>query len=198
MTTPYIQAYWYATLRGIPLSGFVRLAPDESPPPGALVISTEESCTHTHVLAQTEPYTLYFASADAKTRGPLPDTAFRARVSIVDAPSLSRAGEPLKIRARVRNDSDITWPGCERSAGRFQVHMASHWLDDAGRTASKEEGRSPLPADLAPGQESELTYNVNAPARPGDYVLELDMLQEGVSWFGLKGSPTTKLRVRVE
>ena len=34
--------------------------------------------------------------------------------------------------------------------------------------------------------------------KPGEYLLELDMVQEGVSWFGLKGSPTIKLRVRVE
>ncbi|MGB8508468.1 MAG: glycosyltransferase family 39 protein, partial [Pyrinomonadaceae bacterium] len=62
MTTPYIQADWYATLRGVPLSRFIRLAPDESPPAGALVISTEESCAPAHVLARTEPYTLYLAS----------------------------------------------------------------------------------------------------------------------------------------
>ena len=29
MTTPYIQAYWYATLKGIPLSEFVRLGSDD-------------------------------------------------------------------------------------------------------------------------------------------------------------------------
>jgi hypothetical protein len=39
---------------------------------------------------------------------------------------------------------------------------------------------------------------VNAPRIPGDYILELDMLQEGVSWFGLLGSTTLKLPVRVE
>lgn len=199
MPTPYIQAYWYATLRGVPLSRFVRLAPDESPPAGALVISTEESCAPARVLAQAEPYRLYVASETARTRGPLPDGAFRAGIVVPDASAiLVGAGEKLTIRTRVRNDGDAVWPGCERSAGRFQVHLASHWLDGDGRAASKEEGRTPLPADLAPGAETELVYHVNAPTAPGDYVLELDMLQEGVTWFGLKGSPTTKVRVKVE
>jgi hypothetical protein len=39
---------------------------------------------------------------------------------------------------------------------------------------------------------------VNAPTIPGDYFLELDMLQEGVSWFGLHGSPTLRVPIRVE
>jgi 4-amino-4-deoxy-L-arabinose transferase-like glycosyltransferase len=197
MTTPYIQAYWYATLKGVPLSEFVRLAPDESPPAGALVISTEESCTHKHVLAQTAPYTLYVADAP-QARTPLPDSAFRVGLSLLDPPTKLRAGEKQKLSVLVRNDSDAVWPGCERSAGRFQTHLAGRWLDEAGQVVSKEEGRTPLPADLAPGRETQLTLNINAPAHPGEYVLELDMLQEGVAWFGLKGSPTTKLRVRVE
>ncbi|MBC7930383.1 MAG: glycosyltransferase family 39 protein [Rubrivivax sp.] len=197
MTTPYIQAYWYATLRGVPLSEFVRLAPDESPPAGAVVISTEESCSHKRVLAQTAPYTLYVADAP-RGRAPLPDGAFRASLSLPDPPAKIRAGEKGEFGVRVKNDGNAVWPGCERSAGRFQTHLAGRWLDDVGRAASKEEGRTPLPSDLAPGEETRLTLGINAPTRPGEYVLELDMVQEGVSWFGLKGSTTTKLRVRVE
>lgn len=197
MTTPYIQVYWYATLKGVPLSEFVRLASDESPPAGAVVISTEESCSHARVLAQTAPYTLYIANAP-RTRAPLPDSAFRAGLSLPDPPAKIRAGLKQEFTVRVRNDGDAAWPGCERSAGRFQTHLAGRWLDDTGQATSKEEGRTPLPSDLAPGGEMQLMLGINAPARPGEYVLELDMLQEGVSWFGLKGSTTTKLRVIVE
>jgi hypothetical protein len=39
---------------------------------------------------------------------------------------------------------------------------------------------------------------ITAPEIPGDYVLEIDMVQEGVSWFGLKGSQTWRGNVRVE
>ena len=61
-----------------------------------------------------------------------------------------------------------------------------------------DDGRTQLPRDLGPGEEAELKLHVNAPNAPGEYLLELDMLQEGVSWFGLKGSTTTRLPVRVE
>lgn len=197
MTTPYIQAYWYATLKGIPLSEFVRLGPEESPPARALVISTEESCSHPHVLAQVAPYTLYVADQQPRPRAPLPDSAFRAEISVPGAPATVPAGEKLQLRVRIRNAGDVLWPGCERSAGQFQIYLGSHWLNASGQVASKEEGRSPLPADLAPGQETEISFAVDAPAQPGDYLLEIDMLQENVTWFGRKGSQTYRTRVTV-
>jgi hypothetical protein len=61
-----------------------------------------------------------------------------------------------------------------------------------------DDGRAPLPRDLGPGEELELSMVVNAPRDPGDYLLEVDLLQEGVAWFGDKGSPTVTLPVRVE
>ena len=48
-----------------------------------------------------------------------------------------------------------------------------------------------------PGEESEMTLLITAPKEPGEYIIELDMVQEAVSWFGDKGSPTTKAKVTV-
>jgi hypothetical protein len=81
--------------------------------------------------------------------------------------------------------------------GKFQIYLGSHWLNANGQVASKSEGRTPLPADLAPGQETELSFVVDAPAQAGDYFLEIDMLQENVAWFGSKGSQTYRARVTV-
>ena len=39
---------------------------------------------------------------------------------------------------------------------------------------------------------------MNAPKARGEYILEIDMLQENVSWFGLTGSKTERLHVQVE
>ena len=38
---------------------------------------------------------------------------------------------------------------------------------------------------------------VHPPEQPGQYTLELDMLQEGVSWFKDKGSQSARLAVNV-
>jgi hypothetical protein len=44
----------------------------------------------------------------------------------------------------------------------------------------------------------QLELVVNAPKQAGNYILELDMLQEGVSWFASQGSPTVRLQIKIE
>lgn len=194
----YIQAYWYATLRGVPLASFIRLAPDQPAPDAALVISTEENCPRCGIVATSEFYTLYVASMPPVKREPLPDAAFRARLSLKKPLTVMRAGQHYDLGVFVMNDSNTVWPARERSGGTFQVSAGNHWLDQAGNVLTNDDGRAALLMDLRPAQQVELKLTVNAPKKPGSYVLEIDLLQEGVSWFGLKGSPTLRLPVRIE
>lgn len=194
----YIQAYWYATLRGIELSQFVRLPPAESPPLGALVISTEESCIRCQTVAVSEPYTLYIANAPPRRPTPLPSEGFRAEIHLPQLPERLPAREMQVVSVRVKNTSALPWLGRERSGEEYQISLGNHWIDPNGQIIANDDGRSPLLKDLGPGEEVELSLTINTPRRAGDYILEIDMVQEGVSWFGLKGSPTQRLRVRVD
>lgn len=194
----YIQAYWYATLRRVQLSDFVRLAPDESPPVGALVITTEDSCPRCRIIAISEFYTLYVADRPAQKPEPLPSGAFRARISVIGPPSVLTAGDSASLHVLVKNEGNSLWPARERSGGRYQVNLGNHWLDSNGRMLANDDGRSGLFEDLKPGEGREFNLTVNVPKIRGEYLLELDMLQEEVSWFGLKGSQTLRLPIRVE
>jgi 4-amino-4-deoxy-L-arabinose transferase-like glycosyltransferase len=193
----YIQAYWYGTLKGIELSRFQRLPPDEPPPLGALLISTEENCPGCEVLAAVRPYTLAIAKEPPRMRPPLPVEGFRAELSVAAPPSSLHAKRQAVLFVRIKNVSAVTWPARERGGSPHQVSLGNHWLDPSGRTAINDDGRSALLRDLKPGETTELPLTVNAPG-PGRYILELDMLQEGVSWFGLVGSPTVRLSVEVQ
>ena len=193
----YIQAYWYATLKGIDLSRFRRLPPDEPPPLGALLISTEENCPGCEVLASVRPYTLAIAKEPPQPRPPLPAEGFRAELSVKNPPAVLRAKKQAAIPVRIRNVSPVTWLARERGGSPHQVSLGNHWLDEAGNTAINDDGRSALLRNLGPGETTELSLIVNAPATTGRYVLEIDLLQEGVSWFGLKGSRTVRLPVEI-
>lgn len=195
----YIQAYWYATLHGVPISQFIRLAPNALAPVGALVISTEECCLRCEVIATSEFYILYRVAASPPERKPLPDADLRASVSVVSAPSRLRTGEQTILRVRVRNEGNSVWLAQDRTGVPLQVSLGNHWLASNGKVVINDDGRSPVIEDVRPGQEVEMALTVNAPPRsPGEYMIELDMLQEGVSWFALKGSPTVRLKVKVE
>jgi hypothetical protein len=194
----YIQAYWYGTLQGIDLSQFVHLPAEVSPPTGAIVISTEENCPRCQIIATSNPYTLYIADEPARPRAPLPEEGFRAEIRLLSHPTKPRTKQKATLRVPVKNASGVVWLARERSGGPYQVSLGNHWLDGDGRMLVHDDGRSALLEDLKPGEVMELPLTINAPRKAGEYILELDMLQEGVSWFGLKGSPTLRLRLRIE
>ena len=49
-----------------------------------------------------------------------------------------------------------------------------------------------------PGNEVEIPLTVKAPGQRGDYLLEIDMVHEGVTWFYERGATPLRLTVRVE
>ena len=131
--------------------------------------------------------------------GELPEGGYRARVEALDTPASLRAGERRVLRFRVENRGGAAWPSRGNELHWYQVNLGNRWLDAAGeRLVTDMDGRTALPFDLAPGQTVELDLTVTAPARAGDYTLELDMIHEGVAFFRQKGSQPLRLVVRVE
>jgi hypothetical protein len=194
----YIQAYWNAVFRQVSVSQFIRLGPDEAAPEGAVVISTEENCPRCVVLATSEFYTLYRAEGPPISHGPLPKDGFRANLSLLNFRTTLQRGERATFTVAVKNESSYPWTARERGGGPYQVSLGNHWLDDTGNIVINDDGRAALLKELPPGESVTLKLVVNAPKKPGQYVLEFDMLQEGVSWFGLQESSTVRLPIRVE
>ena len=194
----YVQALWYATLQGIPLDKFINLGFDESPPEGGVVITTEEFCPRCQVLAQSEPYTTYVAQGPKPDSRPLDPTSMSAELNLLSPTVNLRPGQQLAIEVLVKNTSNAIWLAGDRSGSRYRVSLGNHWLDSAGKTVTNDDGRATLLVDLYPGATTKVWLTINAPRRTGEYQLELDLLQEGVSWFGLKGSRTWRGRVVVD
>jgi hypothetical protein len=195
----YIQALWHGTLRGLPASSFVRLAPDDAPPPGALVISTEDDCANCRLLARHINYILYAVPpTDLKpAAAPLQPAAARASITSRDLPRALLAGERRSLNVVVRNVGGATWPAVGEEGGRYAVTLRGRWLRDDGSTFKDDDGAARIPYDLEPGDTAGVTLQVVAPDSPGDYTLELDVVQEGVEWFGARGSKTLRAGVSV-
>ncbi|MDT7780561.1 MAG: hypothetical protein QOC99_3073 [Acidobacteriota bacterium] len=193
-----IQALWYASALRLPRETFVLLPPDAPAPAGGVVITTEDVRPRCRVLAASEPYTVCATEGPPHVLAPLPADGLRAEFRALDVPPRVSAKGQMKIRVAVRNAGDSVWLARERGLSPFQLNAGNHWLDAEGHTVINDDGRGALPRDLRPGEETEISFTVNAPQRPGEYLLELDMLQEGVSWFALKGSKTLRLPVKVD
>jgi 4-amino-4-deoxy-L-arabinose transferase-like glycosyltransferase len=197
--TPYhIHAFWYATVRHIPHDKFSLLAPDAGAPEGAVVISTETICPRCRKLYEGDPYTVYVAEGPPRKSAPLPPSAFRAEIRALGYPQHLGPKQWATIRLSVKNVSQVKWLAAERSNAPFQLRLGNHWLDKLGKMVTNDDARSTLMRDLAPGDEIEFDLTVSAPNTPGEYLLEIDMLQEDVSWFGSHGSKTIRLPIIVD
>ena len=193
----YVQAFWYATLWKIPLTKFVSLGFEQSAPEGSVVITTEERCLRCRVLAYSEPYTTYIATGPPRVLTRLADGDMRAELNVSDPPTQLRAGQQITIQVVVKNVSHSLWLAPERSGGDFRLSVGNHWLDQNGDTVVNDDGRGAITSDLQPGATITVPLVINAPRRAGEYLLQVDMVQEGASWFGLKGSQTWRGRVTV-
>src|SRR5262249_13645175 len=139
-------------------------------------------------LAASEPYTVYIATDAPHALSPLPEGQFRAEITVLNPPQRLTRGEPPTISVEVRNASELAWLAPQRGLSRFRVSVGNHWLGSRGEMLVHDDGRGLLRRGLLPGESTQIPLTINAPTQPGDYQLEIDMLQEGVAWFADKGS----------
>jgi hypothetical protein len=130
---------------------------------------------------------------------PLPDRAYKSELNLPEPLTTLKASQKQSIKVKVKNASDTLWIVYGSGPGnKYRVAVADSWLDSKGKLITSMDGRYGLPANLGPGREVEVPLVINAPVTTGDYVLQLDMVQEGVAWFSEKGSPTLKVNVKVQ
>lgn len=136
-------------------------------------------------------------SAKRAQDGPLSDAAFKARLSAENPPLFLEAGKEETVNVRVRNESAVTWPATGEQ--KYQIRLVAQWSTARdSKMLPRYDTSAPLPADLKPGEETEINLPIHTPETPAEHTLELDMMQGETVRFAEKGSPTLKLRVKVE
>lgn len=129
---------------------------------------------------------------------PLPDASFRVEWTPVDVPTTMEPGELARIPVTFKNAGTDSWPASGDS--RELVVRLSHrwWRGSDGELASDYSGRVDMLAPLVPGQSATLVDAVRAPLEPGDYLLQFDLVQEGVAWFADRGAARKLVLVKIQ
>jgi hypothetical protein len=119
----------------------------------------------------------------------------RASIELPDGGRLrAAAGAEVGLRARVANLGNTLWRKGEKERG--VVALGGH-LFTKDALVELDFLRAALPRDVAPGEALELPVSFRAPERPGSYLLELDMVDEGIAWFEKRGSRTARVELVV-
>jgi hypothetical protein len=122
------------------------------------------------------------------------DTWFRAEIVADQNPITLAAGETMTTTVQLRNTSIVAW----QASGPQPVRLSYHWLDAATKQTVVLNGlRTDLLDDLPPDAEVVLAARVRAPAAPGQYILQWDVLQEHVTWFSTYRNPMVNVPVTV-
>jgi hypothetical protein len=117
---------------------------------------------------------------------------FHATLSDLRAPQTMPVGAHAQGSITIRNDSQSGWPTIEPA-----VHLSYHWLAPDGHEVVHDGIRTNLPTEMQPGQQVRLDFGIEGPKTPGVYTLDVDLVYEGVGWFGMHGSATARQSVTI-
>jgi hypothetical protein len=110
-------------------------------------------------------------------------------------PDQMQAGMRYEATVELRNRSASSWlTAADSESG---VNIAYHWTTLDGMMLVKEGIRSRLPWIVRGGEAITTTFKIATPDRPGPYILQLDLVHEGITWFSEAGSPGPAIPVEV-
>lgn len=124
----------------------------------------------------------------------LPPAAFNAEINCRNERLRLPANARAPISVAVENLSPHPW----KHNQPFAIKLGNHWLAADGSLLTRDDGRTLLPDDVPPQGQIDLILEVTTPSTEGKYLLELDLVQEGVAWFGDKGSKTTRVDATIK
>ena len=124
-----------------------------------------------------------------------PSAKYDARISSsVESLELEMGGL-AKIPVVLVNRGSLAW----KSYGANPVHLSYHLLKSDGTSLRYDNPRTLFPRPVSPAGrfEGEIHVDTLSLPRPGNYVVEIDVVHEQVTWFGHKGSQILRIPVIV-
>jgi glycosyltransferase involved in cell wall biosynthesis len=119
--------------------------------------------------------------------------SYRARYQLHDPPISLAADECALVDIDITNVGELPWP----HRGERRLALSYRWLDALGRLLPGEGPHAPLPRAVAPGEVVRLEVRIEPPERPGEHVLQVELVEEGVAWLSERGDEPLRLPVHV-
>ena len=114
----------------------------------------------------------------------------------VEASDQAFAGEALRVKVVATNTGSNIWLPTTARVGA--VHFGVHLFDETGQLLSLDYFRH----DLTPGAGraihpgETITFEADVPMPPtGKYIMQFDLVSEGICWFEHNGCETVRLKV---
>lgn len=121
--------------------------------------------------------------------------AYLGRI-VTDPSSIRADGGVVEIRVDITNAGNATWCSEGSVPVRASYHLSRR--DRDGATLVVFDGRrTPIP-DIRPGSTTTCAVLVDVPSDPGEYVVAVDLVHEGLCWFAQRGFQGADVVLEVE
>lgn len=93
----------------------------------------------------------------------------------------------IEFEVEVKNTGDTIWlVSAAPLRGRVRVGLTIQ--NDQGETIDEIHGWPRLQKAIAPGEKTLLRISCQSPAKPGNYILKVDLVNQDICWFEQHGS----------
>ena len=121
-------------------------------------------------------------------------SGLKATLSVQLSASEGREGEGIRGRAVVTNAGQARWLPSGPALGG--VSLGVHLKGSDGSPLRLDFARFPLAGETRPGDSQAVEFEFPR-LDAGDYLLEFDLVSEGVAWFEAAGSQTARISLTV-
>jgi acyl-CoA synthetase (AMP-forming)/AMP-acid ligase II/acyl carrier protein len=111
--------------------------------------------------------------------GVYPNPAYPSRILASVSELKLAPGEAADLDLTLLNGGPTDWEPFDLSG----ITVGNHWLSTDGEMLVWSDGRTPLTETVAAASEGTARLKITAPARTGSYLVEVDLIEEGVQWF---------------
>jgi len=122
-------------------------------------------------------------------------TGLKAEIAVRVSHATVGTNEVIDGDATIQNVGSVVWlPGDAPLGG---VNLGVHLRRRDGSPLAVDFARVRLAGGSAPGDIQTVSFELKPPPAPGEYLLEFDLVSEGVGWFEMNGSATATVAVVV-
>lgn len=99
------------------------------------------------------------------------------------------------FKLKAKNTGAITWT----RSGSNPFLAGYHWIDFENKKMVVFDGDRAFLSkeEVNPGEEVEFELKVKTPSQPGKYILQIELVQEGITWFSYQGVPPLEKYITV-
>ena len=101
----------------------------------------------------------------------------------------------FQVQVTLQNTGFLDWSSREP---KRPVFISYHWQDFSGRTLIHDGKRTAFTKDIHSGETTTVSVSIKPPDSPGRYILAVDLVCEGVTWFSKTGSKPLSIPVHVK